>query len=171
MSQIKLLTGSVHPSPLSTTEPAVFRDTANRNSTDSMNSTPSEMDTSRSAPLASRPKLPPGVEEVFAPASSEASPITYRPLIFAEVRLHFAVMPDPESIAGRLCNSCIRSLNTVMNSLGTRLISQLTELAAFDRQPLAGAEFCRSARRQRATGPDQDTREKSAGVYISGNHP
>ncbi|MBD1399944.1 hypothetical protein [Pelovirga terrestris] len=141
MNQIKLLTGSATPSPLPATKPAVFRDTANRNTTDSMTSAPAEMETSLSAPLVSRSKLPPGVEEIFLrPRHPGASSIHYRPLIFAEARLHFV------NARSRIdCWQTVQLMHPVVEHSEKFAWNQadqsLTELAAFDRQPLAGAEF------------------------------
>jgi hypothetical protein len=157
MSQIKRLTGSAAQSPLPATKPAVFRDTANRTTTDSMSSASPEKDTSLSVPPTSRPRLAPGVEEVFLrPRHPGASTIHYRPLLFAEVRLHF--------VDARSKTDCWQTLQLMHPAVEhseefawNQADQSLTELAAFDRQPLAGSEF--------ATVPDASVRPNQIKIW------
>jgi hypothetical protein len=141
MNQIKLLTGPVSLPPLSVSKPSVFKDTANCNRVDTIDSAPAVADATLSSSIVSRSAPPLGIEEIFLrPRHPGASSIHYRPLIFAQVRLHFV---DARSKTD--CWQTIQFMHPAVES-GEELDwnqadQSMTDLAAFDRQPLAGAQF------------------------------
>ncbi len=136
MNQIKLLTGSAAPPPPVVAQPAVFRDTANRNRVDISEPAPAAV-----AANLSRPMLPSGVEEIFLrPRQPGAAEIHYSPLIFAEARLHFV-----NAGAKTDCWQTVQFMHPAVEHSEefdwNQADQSLTELAAFDRQPLADAQF------------------------------
>lgn len=137
MNQIKLLAGSRAAPPPAVAQPSVFRETANRNRAETSATAPAAV----AAATSSRPLLPPGVEEIFLrPRQPRAAAIHYRPLIFAEARLHFVNAGSKTD-----CWQTVQFMHpTVERSEDfdwNQADHSLTGLAAFDRQPLAGAEF------------------------------
>jgi hypothetical protein len=141
MSQIKLLTGPVAPPPLSDGKPSVFKETANSNRVGTIDSAHAEADATSPSLPASRSALPPGVEEFFLrPRHPSPSSIYYRPLIFAQVRLHF--------VDARSKTDCWQTVQFMHPAVEYgkefdwhQADKSMTDLAAFDRQPLAGAQF------------------------------
>jgi len=136
MNQIKLLTGPMVTPASAVVQPAVFRDTANRNKVDTIESASSVA----AAPL-SRPKLPPGVEEIFLRSRQPGvSSIHYRPLIFAEARLHFV-----NARAKIDCWQTVQFMHPAVERTEefdwNQADQSMADLAAFDRQPLADAQF------------------------------
>jgi DNA helicase HerA-like ATPase len=88
-----------------------------------------------------RPTPPPGVEEYFVrPRHAGTTAITYSPAIAAQVRLHFV-----DAKADLDCWQTIQFTHPAVDRAEelawTNVTSVMNNLAAIDRQPLAGAQF------------------------------
>ncbi len=150
LNQIKTLSGpATAPAPAAAARPPVFADTADQPAEivaapPPTPVTPAEVPeepAERRSPSSSRPATPPGVEEFFLrPRQGGAAIATYRPLVFAQVRLHFV-----DAKAKVDCWQTAQYIHPAVERADDFNWSAadfaMEHLAAYDRQPLAGTAF------------------------------
>jgi hypothetical protein len=91
--------------------------------------------------LATRPAIPPGVEEYFLrPREAGAQVSSYRPLIMAQVKLHF-VNAKAKVDTWQTAQFMHPAIDTEQEFNWHNADAAMEDLAAFDRQGLAGASF------------------------------